>query len=281
MNNPDIHHYLTSEDGLATRLKNARGAMPAKDLAAQTGWLPSKVSKIESGKQLPSKEDLDKWAELTGIDDELLGQLQAMLVEAKTLRVDYTQRMRAGQTAVQREYGDLAEVTQSFRFFETSYVPRYLQIRDYTRAVLLEHKQFSSVDDVEEATTERQKSVGYLTSDRQFELLINEPVLRYRAFPPEVMRAQLFHLAAAIGLRNVRFGIYPSLSRRVGRTPQNTFELFDDIGYVETWIKDGPKLLIDDVRQYDETLAKLWPDAAEGDEARELIYKAIADLPTE
>lgn len=283
MRNPQFHDYLTRNDGLATRLRNARGDMLAKDLAAQAKWLATKVSKIESGKQLPSVDDLNTWAAITGIKEPLLGQLHAMLVEAQAFHTDYKNRMRNGQKAVQQEYNDLAETTTSFRFFEMAGIPRYLQLPQYTRALLQEmHDQHGSVDDVDEATAARQESVSYLHQlHRRFEFIIEEPVLRRRRLPPSVMRSQLFHLGTAIGLPNVRLGIYPSLSRQVRWTPQNSFELFDDVGYVETFATDGPRLLADEVAKYDVVMARLWEDAVEGDEARQLILDAIADLPAE
>jgi transcriptional regulator with XRE-family HTH domain len=281
MVDPEFTKHLTSEGGLANRLKAARGAMLARELAAATGWQPSKISKIEAGKQLPTPADLAEWAKHTGMDERLYEQLKVMLDEALALRIDYSQRYRHGQTGVQQEYNDLAQQTKSFRFFETAVVPRYLQVPEYTRALLQEFRPYASVDDVDEATRERQKSVDYLYTDRQFAFLLDEPVLRRKSVPPEVMHDQLDRLMAVIGRRNIRLGIYPSLSQRVQRTPINGFELFDDIGYSETWIGEGPRLLVDAVSKYDEVLDQLWQEAAEGDAARELINKAIAELRTD
>jgi transcriptional regulator with XRE-family HTH domain len=280
MKNPEVHDYLTRNDGLATRLRRARGAMTASELADRAGWNKSKVSKIESGKQLPSEEDLATWGSVTGADQRLVEQWRLMLVEAQSFRADFDQRMRNGQAPVQQEYSGLAESTTSFRFFETSVIPRYLQVAEYTRAVLEELFEQNNVpDDVDEATDERQRSSRYLyDSHRRFEFLLDEAVLRRRRFPPGIMRPQLDRLQSVIGLRNVRLGIYPSLSRPTKTLAQNSFELFDDIGYAETFISDGPRLLIDDVLKYDKILVRLWEDAVEGDEARRLINEIVADL---
>ena len=80
-------------------------------------------------------------------------------------------------------------------------------------------------------------------------------------------------------LSNVRVGIYPTLSYPTQTLSQNAFELFDDIGYAENFLSDGPRLLVDDVERYEKILARLWRDGVEGDGARELILAAIADLP--
>lgn len=280
MKNPKVHDYLTRNDGLATRLKRARGDMLAKDLAEAAGWLATKVSKIEAGKQLPSNADLAKWAEITGVDLALLGQWEAMLVEAQNFRHDFEIRMRDGQKGVQREYNDLIEECTSFRFFEMTYIPRFLQIPEYTQVVLEEqHKLHGGIDDVEAAVDERQQSVGYLyDTKRQFDLIIDEAVIRRRRILADVMRAQLDRLQSVIGLRNVRFGIIP-LDEPIDIFPQNSFELYGDVGYVETFYGDDPKLLIDVVNKYDRMMALLWDNAAEGDAARKLIVAAQNRLP--
>lgn len=53
----------------------------AKDLAAELGWDPSKVSKIERGKQLASDADLLGWLGAVGAPVELVEQLRQELRE--------------------------------------------------------------------------------------------------------------------------------------------------------------------------------------------------------
>ena len=50
---------------LGIRLRDIRrdAGLPAVRLAQLAGWLSSKVSKIEHGKQTPSEEDLRAWCE--------------------------------------------------------------------------------------------------------------------------------------------------------------------------------------------------------------------------
>lgn len=286
MKNPEVHDYLTRNDGLATRLKKARGEITMLDFAMQAGWKESgksKVSKIESGRQLPSTDDLEVWAAITGVDDRLLAQWKVMLVEAESFRTDYQKRMRNGQKAVQQEYSDLAAATTHFRFFEAVVVPRYLQVREYTRAVLQEyHDDYGTTDDVDEATDERQASVRYLyDTTKRFEFLIDEHVLRSKRFSADIMRPQLDRLQSVIGLRHVRLGIYPSLSRPTRKLVRSGFELFDDVGYIETFLSDGPRLLIDDVVKLDKFFHQLWEDAVEGEGARKIIIDAIRALPSD
>src|SRR5690242_5742192 len=116
MKTPQVTELLTRQDGLATRLRAARGELPAKQLAETLGWHQSKVSRIEGGKQLPSGEELELWASVTGADTALLEQWRAMLAEAQQLRTTFDRRFRDGQQPVQNSYNQLIESVTTYRF---------------------------------------------------------------------------------------------------------------------------------------------------------------------
>lgn len=281
MTNPEVPPTRGTE--LGASLKKARGTLTQTELAERAGWDKSgktKVSKIESGKQLPDPEDLDAWASATGASDRLRDQWKALATQAEELRSNYKKRARHGQQPVQKAYSDLAAETTNFRFFEMTFLPRYLQVPEYTRAVLQEHHdKHGTVNDVEAAAQERQGSVHYLyDSSKRFVFLIDEAVLRRRRFPASIMRPQLDRLLSAIGLSNVTLAIYPSLSRPVHSLTESSFELFDDIGYVESALEDAPRLLADDVERLEGLFDRYWQDAAIGDEARRLILDATSVL---
>jgi transcriptional regulator with XRE-family HTH domain len=279
---------------LGGSLRKAREAsgLTGGQLAERAGWTTagggpgtgkSKVSKIESGKQIPSTDDIDAWAAATGVNDRLREQWKAMAAQAEELRSGYRKRASQGQQPVQKEYNDLAAQTTRFRFFEMTFIPRYLQVPDYSRAVIQEHHdKHGTINDVEAAAQERQGSVRYLyDTNKTFTFLIDEPVLRRRRFPASIMRPQLDRLMSIIGLGNVTLAIYPSLSRPVHSLTESSFELFDDIGYIETALEDAPRLLADDVERLEELFNRYWQDAVTGDDARQIILDAIAAQPLE
>lgn len=279
MTNPEVPPTHGTE--LGASLKKARGALTQTELAERAGWQKSgktKVSKIESGKQLPDNADIDAWAAATGASDRLRDQWKVLASQAEELRSNYNKRARHGQQPVQQAYSHLAEETTNFRFFEMAFIPRYLQLPEYSRAVLQEHHdKHGTVDDVEAATQERQASVRYLyDSSKTFVFLLDEPLLQKKRFPPSIMRPQLDRLMSVIGLSNVTLAIYPSLSRRVNSTTESSFELFDDIGYVENALEDSPRLLADDVARLEQLFDRYWQDAVVGDEARKLILHAAS-----
>lgn len=280
MQTPPVQELLTRNDGLAVRLKRARGAMLAKELAERADWPQSKISKIEGGRQLPSHEDLELWAAITGAGEVALDQWRAMLVEARQARKDWAQQVRDGNTGIQNRYNQIITECTDYRFFETTYIPRFFQVPGYTRAVLTESRQrLGGLDDIEQAVLTRQASVAHLYDpSRTFQLMVTEPVLRWRprALPAAVHRQQLDRLVSVIGLDNVRFGILP-LDAPVTWWPQNAFELYGDVGFVEGWFSEQ-QLLLDEVEKCRAVLDELWPSAVTDDEAAELIMKILAGI---
>lgn len=281
MTNPEVPHRSTE---LGASLKKARGNLTQSALAELAGWGKSgktKVSKIESGRQLPDDDDLNAWAEITSAGERLREQWKSLAAQVDKSRANYRKRARNGQRPVQKAYSDLAAETTHFRFFEMTFVPRYLQVPEYTRAVLQEHHdKHGSIDDVEAASQERQGSVRHLyDTSKKFVFLIDEPVLRRTRFPASIMRPQLDRLMSVIGLSNVTLAIYPSLSRPVHSLTESSFELFDDIGYIETALEDAPRLLANDVESLEKLFDRYWQDAVVDDEARRLILDAASHLP--
>lgn len=275
-------------DPLGSSLRKARTAagLSGEQLAERSGWNvstgKSKVSKIESGRQTPTADEVTTWAVITGVSDRLRDQWIVMAAQAaEAARSNYRKRALAGQAPIQKGYTDLAEVTTFFKFFEMTFIPRYLQVPEYTRAVLQEHyEKHGTVDDVAAAAQERQRSVRFLYDpNKTFTFMIDEPVLRKRRFDAAIMRPQLDRLMSVIGLDNVTLAIYPSLSRPVRSLTESSFELFDDTGYIETALEDAPRLLADDVERLEALFNRYWHDAVTGEDARQLILDAVNALP--
>ncbi len=281
-NTPHIQAQLLAPGGLSTLLRAARGTLLAKDLAERTGWQISKISKIEHGKQLPTEEDLDAWRQHTGADDAELDRWKALLAEADAARKDYATQTRAGNRALQRRFNDIIAAASRIRIYEPTFVPRFLQTTDYTRAVLAESQQrHGGARDIEQAVAERRLSLA-ATDDpaKQIEMVIAESVLgwRFATLPRDAHRAQLEHLLGQVDAHpTVRIGIIP-LFQPIGWLPQNGFQLFDEIGFAETWLGDLEYILTDDITRLGRVMDQLWSSAREGDQARAIISAAIVRL---
>lgn len=268
-------------DDLAARLRSGReqAGLSGRELATRNGWQPSKVSRTETGKQMPSAADVMAWARACDLPDAELHDLLGLRDKAEAGRADWRERMRRGQAAVQRDYTKLVAESARIRHFETVGVPGLLQTPDYCRRTLAEVRDLhgSAVDDLDEAVAERLARQRYLyDTSKRFEFLLAEPVLRWLFCPPSVMRSQLDRLHTVIGVPHVRFGILP-FGVELRTIPQNSFVLYDDIATVEGFVGDGVHL--DQEAEFlGRVLGRLWDDAVEGDDARRLIMEAAGGL---
>ena len=279
MSNSNLEQWLSKPDGLAVRLRalRAQTGRSGKELAAALGWQPSKVSRLENGRQTPTVADLDAWASVCGADSAQTGELHRLLEEALTTQRDWRRRMRVGQAEVQADYNALTEQSTSIRYFETVFVPGYLQTPAYARRVLTEmvHLHDLAVDDVDAAVAVRmQRQQALYDPAKQFEFLLAEPVLHWRLCPVDVMRGQLDRLQTVLGLPNVRFGILPlDPAAPLRSAPQNSFQLYDGVAVVETFV--GETVHRDEkASTYARVLDRLWDDAVIGEDARRLIVGA-------
>lgn len=280
MKTPQVTELLTRHDGLATRLRATRkAAMKAKDLAAAAGWLPSKVSRIESGQQLPSPDDLRAWAQRTGAGTDVLDQWLAMLIEAEELRNSFDRRYRHGQAEEQDKYNRLIEIHSRIRVFEKEWIPRVLQTPAYTTAVVTwTHQVFGGANDIDQTVGVRQSSVRHLYEPhRRFEFLLHESLLLSAWPSPAVMGPQLDRLLTVADLPNVRFGILPVTGSPERPTPAS-FTLYGDIGYAENPVDDVSYELQEHASILHKTFDSIWPAAAEGDQAHRIIHEAQARL---
>ena len=92
--------YQSGRVSLGARLRELRteARFDGKGIAERLGWQRSKVSRLENGKQTPSREDLAAWAEAVGRPDvvnELAGRLTGLETRYRSLRKQYANGHRA------------------------------------------------------------------------------------------------------------------------------------------------------------------------------------------
>jgi transcriptional regulator with XRE-family HTH domain len=273
-------NHPVAEETPAGRLFEMRvqAGLTGVQLAERLGWQTSKVSRLQNGRQPASDADIRQWVAACGGDSAVADELVHLQLDHEARHHNWKRRMEAGQTEVQESYVDLVESAQLVRHFETVYVPGILQTPDYARRILTEMVELHAleVDDVEGAVAQRMRRQQFLYSDRQFEFLIAESVLRWRLCSAPVMRAQLDRLQAVIGMSNVHLGVLP-FDRQLPTAPQNAFQIYGDVAVVETFIgettHEGQQALA-----YNRVLERLWNTAVSGEDARNLITQAAANL---
>ena len=197
---------------LGIRLRDIRrdAGLSGIELAQLSGWLSSKVSKIEHGKQTPSEEDLRVWCEHCRALDEL-PDLIAAVRSIETQFAEWRRIMRSGTRRRQQASAAVYERARLFRIYEPAVVPGLLQTREYAVAVLLTFIDFVRVpEDAQEGAAARLERQRVLThGDRRFHMVLGEQALHTNVGGAEVMTGQLEHLLAVLKLPRLRLGIIP------------------------------------------------------------------------
>jgi transcriptional regulator with XRE-family HTH domain len=266
---------------LGIRLRDIRrdAGLSGVELAQLVGWLPSKVSKIEHGKQTPAEGDLRAWCEHCRARDEL-PDLIAAVRSIETQFAEWRRIMRSGTRRRQQASATVYERARLFRIYEPAVVPGLLQTRDYAVAVLSSFIDFVRVpDDAEQGATARLERQKVLThGDRRFHMVLGQQALHTNVGGTEIMAGQLEHLLAALKLPRLRLGIIPSSAPY--RVPLNNgFWILDEaLVQFDTYSAELSLIRPDEITLYGRAFERLAALAVYGAEARVIITETLNQL---
>lgn len=218
------------------RLREQAG-VTGSQLAREAGWAPSKVSRLEHGKQTPSRDDLITWTRIVaapaGTAEELLHDLHSLRVEyaawRRQLRTGHLPRQRAGQV--------LAQTTTRFRLLVAEAVPGFLQTAEYAHHVFSGLARLRQTpDDAADAVSARlRRQESLYDPAKHFDIVITEAALRYRPCPPSAHLGQLDRIRTLAALDSVSLAVLP-FSTTVPFLVHTSFSLYDDnLVLVETF----------------------------------------------
>lgn len=222
--------YQTARVSLGVRLRELRGeaGLSGRELAARLDWQPSKVSKLEHGRQTANVEDLRSWARVCGRPQATEGLL-AQLRSLETHYASWRRQLAGGHGPRQRSYSPLDSRTRHFRIFEAACVPGLLQTQDYAKFMFRRGvRRHRTPDDGDEAVRARMERQGILDlPDKAFHILLWEPALRIRLGPDVVMVEQLSRVITEIARAKVEIGVIP-MAVSMDVVPSHGFWIFDD-----------------------------------------------------
>jgi transcriptional regulator with XRE-family HTH domain len=269
--------FQQAREALGLRLRELRGGQTQRALASVLGWPQAKVSKLETGRQTATPEDLTAWATATGhpaAAEELLARLQGLETHTRSWR----RQLRAGHRPVQDVLTVEYERSTVLRAWQGAMVVGMLQTPDYARHVFTRYAELQqSPRDVEDAVRARVRRQELLYQPgRMFHLVMWEAALHAGVAPPDVLATQLDRLTSVIGLDTVHLGIVP-FGAQVGVPPANGFWLYDDrLAIVEEWHAELWLNDTDSVALYRRVWETLNQAAVYGTHARRLIARARA-----
>jgi transcriptional regulator with XRE-family HTH domain len=275
-------HEARSALALQLRVLRQRANLSGRQLAEALSWPPSKVSKLENGRQSPTDEDVRAWTRATGSEPATDGLLTAL----HTLELQHAEWQRQLRTGLRSHQNTLAELdarTRLFRAFEATVVPGLLQTAEYARvrfvqgAALL--KASNDVDEAVQGRLHRQEML--YRRDKRFHFVLTEAALTLRLCPPAVMLGQLDRLVSLSALPNVRLGIIGFETEYVVAPWHGFWLLDDDRVMVETFSAELNLAQPQEIDLYGAIFDQLAAVASYGRAARAIITRVIDALVSE
>lgn len=194
---------------LLRSLRQARG-MTVEQVAAELLCSPSKVSRMETGSRAATLRDIRDLCDLYEVTDPAERE-RLMEMSRESKQVGWWQSYELEFAT----YVDLEQAATSLSYFNSSVIPGLLQTADYSKAMYA-----GSLPS--EFTTERRDQLidvrlrrqEVLTRDSppKLEAVFDEAALHRVVGGPDVMRAQLRHLADAAEMPNVTLRIIPFMA---------------------------------------------------------------------
>ncbi|MGH4017014.1 MAG: helix-turn-helix domain-containing protein [Pseudonocardiaceae bacterium] len=273
--------FQREREALGQRLRALRqdARLTGRQLAESQRWQPSKVSRIESGKQTPSDADAEAWAMACGAP-AVVGDLIASLRGLEGHYLEHRRAFRAGMARFQHTIVEQEAQYSVFRNFQCSIIPGLLQTPEYARYRFAGGVKYGGPPtDVDESVAARmaRQQILYRPETRAH-FVLTEAVLRYRLCPPEVMEGQLDRLLGMASMRTVRLGIIPFETQLVN-APLHGFAIHDERRVrVETLTATLTLSEPSEIRDYLERFAEYANLAVYGAQPRALITRALSEL---
>ncbi|GAA5045470.1 helix-turn-helix domain-containing protein [Nocardia callitridis] len=265
---------------LGARLRELRrdARLSGKDMAAACGWHPSKVSRIEMGKQQPSEDDLLAWCRAT---DSLLvyDDLIATLRNVQSMYLEWRRVVASGRAHRQRQSLEIEGRAQHVRWFENAVVPGLLQTAEYARAVLLECRSQipGGRDDIDEAVAVRMTRQRILRSGRRrFAFIVAEAALHQVVGSRLVMVEQIRRLIEEARNPRVDLAIVPLAANTL--LGSHGFAMFDrESVMVETISAELTVTRPSEIAIYDQVFGAMHKLAVHGGGAVEILDRLEAE----
>jgi uncharacterized protein DUF5753/helix-turn-helix protein len=271
---------------LATRLRGLRagtGLSGNRFAVERIRWPQSRVSRLETGSQLPTEDDIHAWVNAVGASSETVAELLELLERA---RIEYatwrdTYRRSGGPGGKQASIAQLEAQAKRIRGFQPAMVIGLLQTPAYAREMLAlpgsPLTYAGSGADIDAVVAERmsRQQVLYQTG-KQVQLMMGEAALRKSVGTIGTLIGQLDRLMTMAALPGVDVGIVPFA---VPMLPVPGFVIYDENVVTSESLTAEQRLIEpDEVAQYVHFFDELRAVAVTGRNAAALIQRVTAEL---
>lgn len=273
--------FQRERETLGQRLRELRrdARLTGRQLAEEQSWQPSKVSRIESGKQTPADADVEAWVRACGVP-EAASDLIAALRSLEGHYVEHRRAFRAGMARFQRAVGEQEAAHSVIRNFQSVIIPALLQTPEYARyRFASEVKHVGPPTDLDESVAARmaRQQILYRPATRAH-FVLTEATLRYRLCPRGVLECQLDRLLDVANMCTARLGIIP-FEAQIMSAPLHGFAVYDEGEVlVETLTATLTLSEPTEISAYLELFRAYANAAVYGPEARGLISRVLSEI---
>lgn len=210
--------------GARLRELRQRAGLTGVQLGEQAAMSQSKVSKIETGRRLPTDDDLERIAGVLSLSRTERTRLRDQVRRLRSSFVPIQDAGAATYVRTQREVGRVEREARVLRDFVATIVPGLLQTADYARAIFA---SFSDADPAPAVAARLERQTILFESGRQFIFVVPELALLARYLPPAGMAAQLDRLLQVASLPAVDLHVVPR-GAVLPAPPMAGFSIYDD-----------------------------------------------------
>lgn len=224
-----------SRDDLATTLRKLRKAagLSGERLAVRCQMSQSKISRIESGRFLPTVVDVERILRALEVPGDVATQLTALARRANVEHTSWRSVAEMGFWRKQAELKSLAEASKVVRHFTPAMPSGLLQVPEYAQAALSAKVASDPARDVDRAVRARLDRQSVLEDEtRRFVFLMTEQAVKWRRASRDVMAKQCEHMAKLSEYANIDIAIVPQ-SAEVSGSPMNSYVIYDRLVIAE------------------------------------------------
>ncbi|MEU8176364.1 helix-turn-helix transcriptional regulator [Microbispora hainanensis] len=258
---------------LLRRLRKDAG-LTGKDLAQRAGVAQPTISRMETGRLLPTPETVERVSAALQLNDNARVELDTLLVRLR----DEVSRLRGGLAG--REAANAARVRSSrwLAVFSSAMIPALLQTAEYARLAVAIGRDVDEDDAAKAAAVRVDAQAVLFEEGRRFAFVLTEGAVRTWPGSPSLMLAQLDRLVQVSTLPHVRLGVVP-WKVEAPIFPLHGFTVFDgSVSVVESLTGDLTLTEAAEVGAHEEVFGAFADAAVYGDELRALLDDIGADF---
>src|SRR5262245_5228197 len=243
----------------------AAGRLTPEQPGRKIGQSRAQISRLENG-HVVDQDDVMKILDALGVDDDRWTEIMTIAREAGERGWWESNRLMGERQA---RYANLEAGAQTIREFQMTFIPGLLQTPEFTRARNEADRVAGTatfnIDKAADGRLGRQRMLRR-PGGPAYEVIIDELAVRRATAPPEVLKEQLYHIAATVnGTAKITARVLPVDAVIDGfSVPRSAFSIytFSDPGdptivAVDTVTDDLLLSDDDDVKRYDELYERL------------------------